>query len=1093
MYNFQVCSTTQELTPSFVMEATSVGLDDGVDVSTVSAGSSFIVDHNSFERLNPGGISLHGRKNEAWLLSEALRRVQRRQGSGGQGRIELVLVSGKSGTGKSTLVNRTLMPDQHAHHSFVYVKFDQLNKKKSFTTIIGALSDVCDLIMQQEDRADRVRRDLLNEVGKDDVQILVQTIPSLSFLLGVSPNSSAIVAENRIQSGLAQAELRFQILCRQFLQACARHHTFVLFFDDCQWADDASIGVLPRLLGDKESHNLLLVCAFREENGNCQVAQQDFWLDGRTTKGSAAIITKVRLGGLGLENTHNLLSEILGYPESEQVSAESQMCLSHLAKIIHHKTEGNPYFMLQYLDSLVVKGLLQYDSEAKFWSWNVDRIQAETNVSENVAEIVKSKIQRLPKRVQVMLQIAACLGHTFKVPVLDTIVANQGFREMLLLEGDGASWMSLRSMLAVATQVCLIERGALADEFKFTHDSVQRCLYDVIGDDKDKMHTRIGLLLERGYPESPECVTFLMTDQLNLGVNQIGDEPTLSNLVDYNIICAKRSKAQSAFCKSGEYLRSAVSIAARTWPEREMWVSSYERCLEMYSELAEVEYSLGRFDESRRAINAILRMGRTLRDKQRAYSVNVKILGSECRLHEAMSLAIHVIRLSGSPFPQRPTKFQLRVAFFQALRRMKRISGDDILALPVMEDDDTKVEVEYLSSLMTYAAIAEEDDMFLFASLWTLRLTLRAGLTRPGCYALASFAMFLSMIGKKQDAFRLGMVVLKLLCRAQFAGHSSAANYVLGYVYHIRRPIAEAFQSLHQAYRYDLQHGNVEIALLAGFNAGLVLFSAGEPLPYVDDYLRDLFQNIREFQIETTAMIASPFWQAVKNLRGQSETPLILTGEVMCEPDATQQAKAAGNEVALFSMQSFRSNICGFMEEYERGEKLHWEMQVKPNAQRAIKSHFTIVLSDFLTALLWCARYRDTGRSKYRARARKVVRNMRRAVAEGTVAWNAPLQIVVAELMSLREHNATVLREAFDNAIEVAIVSETPHVEAVANEKAGNCMMHVDKSAAESYFLKASELYERWGAQVLVDKVDIKLAQVSPNYAPQTYSSGEKQ
>lgn len=993
--------------------------------------------------------------------------------------MELVLVSGNSGTGKSALVERTLRRGKEANHLFVTAKFDQLEIQEPFTAVVRALSDICDLILQEQ-QASRVRQDLVDALTREDIGILVQTIPSLSFLTNLSPNSTSSSPRDR---GLDQADVRRQILYRSFLQICARDERIVLFLDDCQWADADSLCMLQKLFVHPQSRNILLVCAYRDEDSSVLVAQDEFW---QINSAQGRVAVRIQLGALTPSSTSDLVSEVLR-PRHGHGTDEYNRDVSELSGIVHRKTQGNAYFTIQYLDSLVASELLRFDDPDDRWTWATDRIQAETNVSENVADVVTRKIQSLPSEIQRILQVAACLGHTFDSSMLEIVVSTTTTMDTSFVRRTP----SVSDMLHDAAVQGLVEGCKGGRTYKFSHDRVQQCLYDLIGENKSVMHLSIGTSLRKAFSSNPVQygVCVLIADQLNLGARNVEDEASLWELAEYNAMASRRARAKLSFGKSAEYLRVAISLIQRA-NEANLWREAYRECLDIYNTLADVECSLGNFESSREATDVVLAKAVSFEDKKRAYATQALIISSRGLFKEATFFGIHVLRLSGVNFPERPGKLQVAWAVGRSLQRMKNVSADDILALPAMVDEEKLSEAEQLQLIAQNAGLGQEAEISMYACLWILRSTLTHGISLPGCQALSAFAMILAMKGERQRAFQLGMAVLKLIVRPQFSRQGShAAFYVLGYVYHLRRPLAEAFRHLDHSHRHGLQDGNVEFALMAGLNAGLVLYFSGEPLPLVDEYLRDIFQTNKEYRTFSMASVIEPFWQAVLNLMGRSEaSPLELTGEAMCERDELRQAVATNNDLVVFMIRFHLSIVCGFLEAYDRAEEVYEAMQRKPAA--TLQSHYLNPPFAFFLALLWSARYLKTGHKKYRKRLNRTIRSFRSLASEGSILHKPFLHILLAEQQAIAakrsprrlfrrgppvEQQTKLSCDAYNLAIDTAIICEVPHYEAVANEKAGNALASYDKHIAIGYYERAVELYGKWGAVVPLGRVEAKL------------------
>ena len=371
---------------------------DGTAVSSVTAGI-FEIEESSYQ-LPLNRSSLYGRDKELALLESAYTRIC------GNGASEAVFVHGVSGTGKSSLVatlrNPTQIRDEESR--FVYGKYDLLCQDEPFSAIVSAFTDICDLILQS-DELDEMK-DLLNEALGDDRNLMTSLIPNLSMLVSDGDDQSAANSEYNSPNSV-QDLTRLRLVCRAFLRAVAMEkHPLIVVIDDIQWADAASVDVIKGLLTDIRSKNILIILAFRSievENDSCM--QPLLQLQNASLTGEKCIaITEIHLDNLKIEAINMIVSQMI------QSDDEATLPLSELVLL---KTHGNAFFVLQYLYMLESQGLLTFSSERLQWEWDIAKIRSETMISDNVSELVWSKIQRLNKDLQATLKVAACLGCSF--------------------------------------------------------------------------------------------------------------------------------------------------------------------------------------------------------------------------------------------------------------------------------------------------------------------------------------------------------------------------------------------------------------------------------------------------------------------------------------------------------------------------------------------------------------------------------------------------------------------------------------------------------------------------------------------------------
>jgi hypothetical protein len=118
-------------------------------------------------------------------------------------------------------------------------------------------------------------------------------------------------------------------------------------------------------------------------------------------KAAGGKVAEIKLSPLAQEHLEQLVADALRC-ELERAAP--------LAKLVHVKTGGNPFFAIQFLSSLVEEGLLTFDHDGARWSRDIDRIHAK-GYTDNVVDLMVGKLTRLPTEAQNALQQLACLGN----------------------------------------------------------------------------------------------------------------------------------------------------------------------------------------------------------------------------------------------------------------------------------------------------------------------------------------------------------------------------------------------------------------------------------------------------------------------------------------------------------------------------------------------------------------------------------------------------------------------------------------------------------------------------------------------------------
>ena len=472
---------------------------------------------------------LYGRAREVDTLLASFDRVV------ATGRPELVLVSGYSGIGKSSVVNelhKVLVPPQGL---FASGKFDQYKRDIPYSTLAQAFQNLIRPLLSKSEAELDNWRDALQEALGPNAKLIVNLVPELQLITGEPPP----VPELPLQ----EAQRRFQFVFRRFIGVFARpEHPLAFFLDDLQWLDSATLDLLEDLLTQSDVRHLMLIGAYRDNEVNSShplIRKLD------TIRKAGAPVQEIVLAPLTNEDLAQLITDAL-HCESERATA--------LAELIHEKTAGNPFFAIQFISALVEEGLLTFDYDDGRWSWDPNSIHAK-GYTDNVADLMVGKLNRLPVEARQALQLLPCMGNSAEFDLLE-MVSQQSNEEM-----HGQLWEAIRAGLILRTE----------HSYTFSHDRIQEAAYSLIPEEvRAEAHLRIGRLLATHIaPEKREETIFEIVNQFNRGVSLITAPQERERVAELNLIAGKRAKISTAYASALEYLVAGCALLAEdSWERR---------------------------------------------------------------------------------------------------------------------------------------------------------------------------------------------------------------------------------------------------------------------------------------------------------------------------------------------------------------------------------------------------------------------------------------------------------------------------------------------------------------------------------------------
>ncbi len=456
---------------------------------------------------------LFGRDKEIAALLAGFDRV-------GQGTTEMLLVSGYSGIGKSALVHEIEKPIVQKRGYFISGKFDQLQRTVPYRAIVTAFRELMrQLLTESEHELGVWKEKLLSALGING-QVIIDVIPEVELIIGSQP----AVAELEPR----QAENRFKLVFQNFVRVfCQKLHPLVIFLDDLQWADSASLKLIDLMMTDQDTQFLYLLGAYRDNEVS---PTHPLMTTLESLKEESATIHEIVLAPLDLEHVSQLVAETFDRDDEG---------INGLADLVLRKTDGNPFFLRQFLKTLYQEGLTYFDSKTLSWKWELAKIEG-TDITNNVVDLMIRKLRKLPESVQKVLQLAACIGNRFDWNSLSII------HEHSPAETSQALWPASQDGLVVPTaefetQVSDLDAQSTIHNprqvtFKFLHDRVQQAAYSLIDESrKQAVHYKIGRQLLTNMRETDRAERiFEFIDHLNVGRDLVPNDKESVELARLN-------------------------------------------------------------------------------------------------------------------------------------------------------------------------------------------------------------------------------------------------------------------------------------------------------------------------------------------------------------------------------------------------------------------------------------------------------------------------------------------------------------------------------------------------------------------------------
>ena len=503
---------------------------------------------------------LYGRASEIETLLAAFDRIV------AGGRPELVLVSGYSGIGKSSVVNELHKPLVPPRGLFASGKFDQYKRDIPYATLAQAFQSLIRQLLSKSEEEVGKWRDALHEALDPNGQLIVDLVPELKLIIGEQPPVPELPPQD--------AQGRFQLVFGRFISVFTREHPLALFLDDLQWLDAATLDLLEDLLTRPDLQHLMLIGAYRDNEVN---PTHPLMRKLEAIRQAGAIVQDIVLAPLAREDLRQLVADSL-HCEPERAKP--------LAQLIHDKTAGNPFFAIQFFSALAEEGLLRFDRDSAAWVWDLDRIRAK-GYSSNVVDLMVGKLQRLSDRTQTALQQLACLGNVAEIATLSVVF--------------GQSEEEIHASLLESVRTGLILR--MEGSYAFLHDRIQEAAHALIPErERAVTHLRIGrALLASMTADWLADHLFDVANQLNRGAALLVDHDEKVQVAALDLRAGRKAKASAAYASAREYFAAGMALL-----DEGDWSRQYELTFSLWLERAKCELLSANFEDAEQLIRELL-------------------------------------------------------------------------------------------------------------------------------------------------------------------------------------------------------------------------------------------------------------------------------------------------------------------------------------------------------------------------------------------------------------------------------------------------------------------------------------------------------
>ncbi|WP_077044121.1 AAA family ATPase [Pseudomonas sp. KK4] len=972
---------------------------------------------------------LYGRQRQVETLVTAFNRIITSSAT------ELVLVTGYSGIGKSSVVNelhKVLVPTRGI---FASGKFDQYSRDIPYSTLVQAFRSLVRNLLGKNDRELAAWRDALQHALQPDARLMTNLIPELKLIIGETPPVPTLDPQ--------QAQCRFLLVLHRFIGVFAQEdHPLVLFLDNLQWLDAATLDLLEKLLTSLHTPHLMLIGAYRSNEVD---AGHPLSEKIQAIREAGGRVVEVNLEPFTKNHIEQLIAETL----DDQVDR-----VVPLAQLVLDKTAGNPFFVIQFLQTLVDEQLLTFDHHLSRWFWDPDRIHTK-GYTDNIVDLLVDKLARLPADTLHALQHLACLGNVADVQMLAT--AMEVPKEQLL------------TVMWEATRQGIIER--LEDGYGFVHDRIQEAAYSLIPkDSRAQAHLRIGRLLSAQSPaQDVEEAIFEIVGQLNRGIDLITEQDEREQLAEYNLMAGQRAKASSAYVSALNYLTTGAQLL-----DNDCWTRRKELSFALELNRAECEFLTGELLVADKRLTALAKHATTVIDRADVARLHMDVYLLLDRSDASVAVCLDYLRHVGIEWSPHPSDDEVR----QEYDRIWPLLGDwkieELVDLPMMEDIPSLIAVNILAKLFP-PALQTDENLTCLSICRAVCLSLERGNSDASCVHYANvFRVAGRRFGDYQAGYRFGQLGCKLVEQRGFTRFEPStflcfSNFTVRWM----SPVAHCRDLLRRSFSVANRVGDLPYGAYAGNSLISDALFAGEQLCDVQrEAERGLAYAVKVKFGLVTNLIETQF-ALIRMLRGKTSSLGCFDDQLFNER-TTEAYLSSSPDLALAEcwywvrkIQAYyiAGNYPAAMEASAQAERLLWTSN----------SFFEEAEFYFYHALVraaWCDCVPEREHALHLVVMEAAFRQLQMWAQQCPENFASRATLVGAEIARVegRVMDAELL---YEQATSLAQHNGFTQIEALANELASRFYAQRGLSKISQVYLQdARYCYLRWGADGKVLQLD---------------------
>lgn len=972
---------------------------------------------------------LYGREKEIEHLLEIFTRAS-------QGNAEMLLVSGYAGIGKTFLINEVRKPIVQKQGYFISGKFDQFKKNTLYSALIQAFTDLIEQILGEGQQQQILWRNRLLKALKSDGQVLIDVIPGIQFIIGKQPPPPELDPQS--------TENRFLFLFINFIKVFLHsNHPLVIFLDDLQWADSASLKLLQLLVTDISIKHLLIAGAYRSNEVDAIHPLTQIIKEIQKEKGHVELL---QIHPLDSQSIEELVADTFHKASQETVE---------LAGIIYQKTKGNPFFIIQFLKHIYEKGYIIFDKKGQSWNADLTGIKM-LHVTDNVAEFMTQKIRNFSGKTQELLKIASAIGNTFDLQTLANVYGAPLEKAKLDLQE------SLIEELITIKHIQ--EQGSEGESivYQFQHDRIQQAAYQLVTKEEAyKLHAAIGeSLLAIATPETLRENIIAIVNQLNYSADRIVGEQKQVELAQLNLLAGQKAKDSAAYSACNQYLETGIKLLMPNG-----WQSQYDLMFSLHKELAISQNLFFQHDEAEKTLNLLLAQAKTKFSRAEVFTQKIYFYGSLGKFNKATESGIQALQLFNIRLSKTPSFFSIAWEYLKIKSWFIFHKVEDIKNLPDLQDEELLLIAKIYFSLDSSFSFPS-GPFYLFVIYRLLNFTLKHGISAYSIRTLVALGLRLSSETNQEykKGYQLSFIAMNIGQTKYMKTMGPASIFFYAGPARWGQSFRMCAENINNLKNRCLEIGDLNVASTSSLGYPTFLLLAGEPLDNVITELDLSFQLLKKLKMVFFLPATIMLREFCFCLKGMKEDPTKIL------------PKEETNSFAIFRHSAFHTWLLYLNEKYDEAIA---EAKNCLSSVIEIQSYASVVwnILYYYYALALAEKCSEkTFKETHFKDLIQLQKRIKKWAEACPVNFKHQYLLISAEVARLSGFSRQA-QDLYSEAIEAAITAKNIHEVALSWELAARFYLEVGKNSFAAICVKESiQAYERWGAV-------IKLRMLKEKYA----------